>query len=615
MSPRIISPPLEEWDALPTPLTAGERQVAEFFDRHLPAGWEIYVQPHLNGLQPDFVLLHPNIGIAVYEVKDWNSAERYRVERRAGIPTLTLYPKANRPVPLFGKDNPFLRVRDYKRHIHRMATGSIVGPAGNDYAGYGRITAGIVFTIGHSKDWKSLGSPFAEPGEPNRYYPVVGQDALCSGQIGWVFPEAANPRFGLMTEQIAESLRVWLREPDFVRQQRQPLPLNARQLLLVNSRPRVTGLRRLRGPAGSGKSLVLAARAARVALDGGRVLVVGFNITLSHYLRDLAVRHLRQLADSPAQYRAAYRRMIFTHFHAYKSLYKSLNDDFGDDVPIKFNAIMVDEGQDFEITWWKELQGALMPGGEMMLAFDKTQDIYRRAGAWTEHEMQGSGFRGPWNELTESYRCHTDLIPALEYYANRFMRNFEVDLPRPLQEGFHTLTLRWVQLGEHSHWIGVCLAELKRLVDLLPQDSSISDIVCLIPEHLEGHKFVNSVMEQFKISHIFSEHPKSDVRQRQSRSLKHQFWAGNGMLKAVTMHSFKGWESRHMLIYIDDIWKTKAMPAIFYTALTRLLSHVGGSCLTVVSTCPELRDFGRKFFSDFAETSDPIFYDADDLPF
>ncbi len=59
MSCRIISPPREDWSDLPTPLTRGERQVAEFFDKYLPQGWEIYVQPHLNGLQPDIVLLHP----------------------------------------------------------------------------------------------------------------------------------------------------------------------------------------------------------------------------------------------------------------------------------------------------------------------------------------------------------------------------------------------------------------------------------------------------------------------------------------------------------------------------------------------------------------------------
>lgn len=37
----------------------------------LPPKWE-YLQPHLNSLGPDFVLINKNIGIAIFEVKDWN---------------------------------------------------------------------------------------------------------------------------------------------------------------------------------------------------------------------------------------------------------------------------------------------------------------------------------------------------------------------------------------------------------------------------------------------------------------------------------------------------------------------------------------------------------------
>ena len=91
----MISPALAQLAALPTPLTPGEKQVLEFFTRHLPEAWEIYIQPHLNGLRPDFVLLHPENGIAVYEVKDWNlSAMDYFFE---GNPRLYGPPEAAKP--------------------------------------------------------------------------------------------------------------------------------------------------------------------------------------------------------------------------------------------------------------------------------------------------------------------------------------------------------------------------------------------------------------------------------------------------------------------------------------------------------------------------------------
>lgn len=75
---RIVDPPRDQFKKLPTPLEAGERKVIDLFDRKLPPKWEIYVQPHLNGLRPDIVLLHPDVGVAVFEVKDWDlGAMRY----------------------------------------------------------------------------------------------------------------------------------------------------------------------------------------------------------------------------------------------------------------------------------------------------------------------------------------------------------------------------------------------------------------------------------------------------------------------------------------------------------------------------------------------------------
>ena len=90
MPRRVVSPPIEAFAELRQPLTTGERAVFEMFDRMLPPSWEIYVQPHLNGLRPDFVLLNPRVGIAVFEVKDWNlDAMSYFVcDDHNGLPTL-----------------------------------------------------------------------------------------------------------------------------------------------------------------------------------------------------------------------------------------------------------------------------------------------------------------------------------------------------------------------------------------------------------------------------------------------------------------------------------------------------------------------------------------------
>jgi hypothetical protein len=85
-----IIPAVETIPSQRQPLTDGEKLVLNFFAANLTSDWEIYVQPHLNGLRPDFVVLSPKKGIAVYEVKDWNlSAMRYFFKEATGrIPHL-----------------------------------------------------------------------------------------------------------------------------------------------------------------------------------------------------------------------------------------------------------------------------------------------------------------------------------------------------------------------------------------------------------------------------------------------------------------------------------------------------------------------------------------------
>ena len=89
---------------------------------------------------------------------------------------------------------------------------------------------------------------------------------------------------------------------------RRPLTLSAAAANIANN-PSKARIRRVRGAAGCGKSLGLAARAARLAHEGKEVLVVTFNSTLTHYLRDLAADHCHDLG-------APLNRITFAHLLA-----------------------------------------------------------------------------------------------------------------------------------------------------------------------------------------------------------------------------------------------------------------------------------------------------------
>lgn len=279
---RLISPPRGQLDFLRTPLNRGERLVFEFFDAYLPQEWEIYIQPHLNGLRPDFVLLHSGVGIAVFEVKDWDlDALVYHVIHGAdGRPVLRATDSAGKT---FSLDNPIEQVIEYKSQLVNLYCPRLGLRAIDDPKNLAVVTAGVIMPTTSTSRAQKLLHPFLERfgllGAAAGYHPVAGSDDLEAGNIRTVFPTAAWTRSRYMDSQFARDLRTWLIEPDYAASQREPLELDPRQRELVLNREG-TRFRRIKGPAGAGKSLVLAARAAHLSREGRQVLAVTFNITL-----------------------------------------------------------------------------------------------------------------------------------------------------------------------------------------------------------------------------------------------------------------------------------------------------------------------------------------------
>jgi hypothetical protein len=621
---RLISPPRSELDRLPTPLTNGERRVLDLLDQKLPEEWEFYVQPHLNGLRPDLVILHPRIGVAVFEVKDWDlSALDYFVGTSAATGEACLMAR-DRSGRMFRKEdqNPVSQIRLYKSELFELYC-----PRLNNRAGLAAISGGLIFTRADRADVERLLAPIRAQVEaickyPN-YHPLAGADDLRSGNMDAIFPEWRRERSSVMLDETAEDLRAWLKEPAFSIEQRLPLELDARQRELASSRTE-TGYRRIKGPAGSGKSVVLAARAAELASVEKHVLVVTYNITLLNYLRDLAARHATDR-------RVVQRQIDFLNFHmwckrvclccgcrdAYNRLWAASSDGGGlqpdrvlqeglsnlvrglyrrelTGLP-RYDAILVDEGQDYRPGWWQTLRNAVKPGGEMVLVADKTQNIYSTASAWTEEIMANAGFRGPWTELRISYRLPPTIIPLVTRFAEDYLRGEEIDVPQ-VEDGssqmeladLFPVELRWVDVSPQADVVTLCVEEVCWMMQQLRPDTAIPDITFLSGKNL-GKVFV----EEFEQKNVHVLHT-FDLDKSKARRQKRAFFQGSAKVKATTLHSFKGWEARHLVVFVGSVERAEDR-ALLYTALTRLRRHENGSALTVVSSCPELRAFGESW--------------------
>lgn len=263
----------------------------------------------------------------------------------------------------------------------------------------------------------------------------------------------------------------------------------------------------------------------------------------------------------------------------------------------KYDAILVDEGQDFRPEWWNTLRKVLVDDGEAFLVADSTQDIYGVSASWTDDAMRGAGFSGQWAQLDESYRLPEQVVPFMQSYAERYLPEQHVNLPLPVKVGeqlphqsafdLEPVQLRWVQTDKENLVHESFFAIMNLNQDLVVKPISVSDITFLTSSRHIGQRCADLLEERgLKVAHIFDQNKKAQ------RAKKLAFFMGDERIKGSTIHSFKGWESRAVVVIVDNI-RSAENKALLYVAMTRLKRSTSGSVLTVVCAEPELEEYGR----------------------
>lgn len=133
----------------------------------------------------------------------------------------------------------------------------------------------------------------------------------------------------------------------------------------------------------------------------------------------------------------------------------------------------------------------------------------------------------------------------------------------------------------------MCVAEMMRLVSFADPDVlPISDITLLVSSQKWGLEAVAKLGGLgVKVSHTFASN------QREAQRRKRYFYMGTATPKVTTLHSFKGWEPRALVVHVAHASRSISK-ALIYAALTRLKRHERGSLLTVVCSAEELREYG-----------------------
>lgn len=588
--------------------TAGEQYLYDSLsialaNGYLP-GWRVYEQPHLNGDRPDFVLTHPDKGVVIIEVKDWNLT---------ALDTVAC------------SGSPALQLSQYRKNITQLYSRKFL-PLEKEF-GKGAWAIIETATYFHCAERDRARGFLQQRGFDHPYVGVLDREHIAAIREGRLessgistlkYEKSKYARFGLLADFV-DDLEGWLRPVDYSIGRERPLRLTSDQARHASPAPGVH--RRLKGPAGAGKTVVLASRAAKLLASGQRVLFLTYNITLMHFIRDLIAQQYQGEDGGPIQ-----RNLVVRYFHSFvqtaalkhgiklgklpdgeKPVHRAHREELLERVWIQelldgvrnlngsidpdwqFDAVLIDEGQDFTRLWLLSVLEFLRERNELMIAFDAVQNIYGRELVWLDSggDVKDLGFLGPPAELKDNHRLPARMVRLATRFAEEFL-----DLPAPpsgdqSQDSLfdkEQVLVQWENVGTilERKITEKVIATTDVVLDKL--GAHPNDLAILVESHKVALPIIRALRDAgYRVSHVFDDRDGGigAASHAYRRSQKWKFQPTNGQVKVCTVHSFKGWEAPYVLCVVDQphhfqgTEDLKRRAALIYIGMTRLKRKSG----------------------------------------
>lgn len=428
--------------------TAGERRLFHVLKEHLPDDYVVYYEPEIHGKRPDFVIIGPDLGLVVLEVKDYVKSTLYALNKdewqlrtSSGELTTVKSPMKQAREYVFHIAN-FLKRDKSLVHLDGKYIGNLKFPYG----------FGVVLTRLSQKDLVT----------ENLYQVLEPHQTLASDEIDEdaesfsvenliekitnMFVFRTNRSVKLSDEDIRAIRYHLFPEVRISAENREPVPYQD-QLLLSLHDIKVMDLhqenlakqlgdkhRLIRGVAGSGKTLILASRAKMLAKQhpDWKILILCYNITLSSFIRQMVERMMSEpddLFDLVPENQPD--NIEVRNFHEWlkfdlkiktgdEGIATMINKlEKGEAILPTYDAILIDEGQDFQSEWLRLVSLLLNEDTQsLLLVEDRAQSIYGRKRSYVQDT--GLDFRGRSRILTINYRNTAQIVEFAWDFYQRF---------------------------------------------------------------------------------------------------------------------------------------------------------------------------------------------------
>jgi len=397
----------------------------------------VWYSPDISESEPDFILYNPEVGLIVFEVKDWT------IDQICEVTPKTF--KIRSGFKEESRTNPHEQARGYVHDLLEClrSDGRLVN---RDGFAQGKpkipISHGVVFPNINSYEYKER---FTHDGiiplSKILFYDDLDPHSELCDPSGKPFLDAIRERFepkfpchisSSELNHLRQLLYPTIRVNMVERGPQDELKNHEYNVKLLDHHQETVarrfdgGHRLITGPSGCGKTLVLVHQAAflkKYNKGVKRILFICYNVTLVNYIRRLLaaqglplgqegveVLHFFELCERLTGEKVQHEKQDMDYYSIIMedALSKELPDS------MLYDAILLDEGQDFSNQMLKVVMKCLNRKTNFLtIALDEGQDLYCQKRSWSS---VGIHIKGRKRQLNIIYRNTREIAE----FANRF---------------------------------------------------------------------------------------------------------------------------------------------------------------------------------------------------
>ena len=558
----------------PLTATAGERafynRIKSIFlgENHVLG----YFDPDIGGIHPDFLLLSPKYGIMIIEIKDYSEKYLKTISKTGKWEWL----KDEKIVSL---DNPFDQIYQYWRVI-KDRVNLCQFPEEIEIP----ILRLVVFSQIPKKGQVSEEIRKISPHKINLCFKeTLSRDENFKEMLDDIIPtkiELSEEQFNLIRANLIPSCRLpTLQQANLMKY----FSCENKVKLLDQDQEKFArelgqGHRLIFGVAGSGKTILLIARARILARrhPNWKILILCYNKLLKKLIFNMLNPQDYDADITISTFHGWARNYILNGDDEFSALYHQANkqakkedkkDDFfqefvpkllnqiikfqGED-QLRYDAILIDEAQDFEKVWFESIMQVLNPNtNSLLITCDGLQGIYaRKRFAWSHVGIQA---RGRVKRFDKSYRIPIEI----GIIAQKVLPKNITDLIGQFDEFISTKQF----IGNHG------------TVEIFVSDTREDEYERLVEKIVRSLKSPQEILVLFKLNmkKINYKHPFFDslkIHNIEWKDLQDYNYESPGLVIG-TLYGTKGLESDTIIIPELDTYFSSQDRQLLYVGMTR----------------------------------------------